>query len=178
MVAIDDSKLADIGETNDSGLYEAQEENFDAVTYAPFPGNAREVISQAHPRGLGIIPLVLMSNPEFKAIKNSRIRGIKGYEYFALQSAEYEADAIVVGAPSPTNHITDQEVRRVKEIVEDKIVLMPGIGAQGGDAKYIISVFGGDNVIANVGRDIMYSPNPAKAASKYQKMLNKIRKSA
>ena len=178
MVAIDDSKLADIGETNDSGLYEAQEERFDAVTYAPFPGNTREVISQAHPRGIGIIPLVLMSNPEFKAIKNSRIRGFKGYEYFALQSAEYEADAIVVGAPSPTNHILDQEVKRVKEIVEDKLVLMPGVGAQGGDAKYIIGVFGEDNVIANVGRAIMYSPNPAKAAEKYQKMLNELRKSA
>ncbi|MBI2671737.1 orotate phosphoribosyltransferase [Candidatus Woesearchaeota archaeon] len=175
MVAIDDSKLVDIGETNDSGLYHAQEEGFDAVTYSGFPGNTREVIEQAHPRGIGVIPLVLMSNKEFEPIKNSRIRGLKGYEYFALHAAEYGADAIVVGAPSPTNHIKDSEVRRVKEIVDDTLVLMPGVGAQGGDAKYIIEVFGRDNVIANVGRAIMYSHNPSGEAAKYKKMLNELR---
>ena len=178
MVAIDDSKLTDIGETNDSGLYHSQTEGFDAVTYAAFPGNTREAVSQAHQRGLGLIPLVLMSNPEFRAIKESRIRGLNGYEYLAFQSAEFEADAVVIGAPSPTNHIKDKEVRRVKEIVGEQLVLMPGVGAQGGDAKYIIDIFGVDNVIANVGRAIMYSHNPRKAAEKYYKMLNELRKTA
>ncbi len=175
MVVIDDSKLVDIGETNDSGLYHAQTEGFDAVTYAPFPGNMREAVAQAHARGLGLIPLVLMSNPEFEAIKNSRIRGLRGFEYFAFQVAEYNADAVVIGAPSPTNHLKNEEVERVKEIVDDKLVLMPGVGAQGGDAKYIIEVFGKDNVIANVGRAIMSKYNPAQAAEKYQKMLNELR---
>jgi orotate phosphoribosyltransferase len=175
MISIDDSKLVDIGETNDSGFYHAQSEGFDAVTYSPFPGNMREAVSQAHTRGLALIPLVLMSNPEFEAIKNSRIRGFKGYEYFALQAAEYNADAIVIGAPSPTNHLKKEEVERVKEIVGDKLVLMPGVGAQGGDAKYILEIFGKDNVIANVGRAIAGKYVSEKAAEKYQKMLNELR---
>lgn len=178
MVALDDSKLVDIGDTNDSGLYHSMMEGFDSVTYAPFPGNTMEAVNQAHSRGLGLIPLVLMSNKQFEPIKNSTIRGLKGYEYFALQAAEYGADAIVVGAPSPDNHISDTEVRRVYQIVGPKLVLMPGVGAQGGDAQYIISIFGAENVIANVGRAIMTAYRPDKAAMKYRDMLNLLRKAA
>ena len=174
MLPIDDSKLADIGETNDSGFYHAQLEGFDAVTYAPFPGNMKEAVTQAHGKGLGLIALVLMSNPEFEVMKNATIRGLKGYEYLAVQVAEYGADAIVIGAPSEKNHIKDEEVRRVKEIVGDRLVLMPGVGAQGGDAQYILNVFG-DNVIANVGRAVLYAHDPAKEAEKYRDMLNTLR---
>ncbi len=175
MLAIEDSKLADIGETNDSGFYHSRMDGFDAVTYCPFPGNTREAVNQARSRDIGIISLVLMSNPEFEVIKNSKICGMRGFEYFAFQSAEYGADAIVVGAPSENNHITDEEVRRVKEIAGEQLVLMPGVGAQGGDAQVIIRIFG-DNAIANVGRAIMYAPNPAKEAEKYRDMLNGLRK--
>jgi len=178
MLAIDDSKLADIGETNDSGFHHAAVEGYDAVTYAPFPGNTREAVGQARAKGLGLIPLVLMSNPEFEPIKNATIRGLKGFEYFAFQSAEYDADAVVVGAPSPTNHIKESEVRRVKEIVGERLVLMPGIGAQGGDAEYIMSVFGGEYVIANVGRAVLGAYRPEKEAMKYRDMLNRLRKTA
>src|SRR3989344_1808519 len=128
MLAIDDSKLADIGDTNDSGLYHSQMEGFDAVTYAPFPGNTQEAVKQAHGRGLGLIALVLMSNKEFEIIKNSTIRGLKGYEYFAMQVAEYDADGMVIGAPSEKNHIKDLEVRRARDITGGKsLVLMPGV---------------------------------------------------
>ena len=174
MLAIDDSKLADIGETNDAGFYHARQEGYDAVTYAPFPGNTKEATAQAHAKGLGLIALVLMSNPEFEVIKNSTMRGLKGFEYFAVQAAEYGCDGIVVGAPSQSNHVKDEEVRRVHEIVGERLVLMPGVGAQGGEAKYILSVFG-DNVIANVGRAILYASDPAKQAEKYRDMLNTLR---
>ncbi len=176
MLAIDDSKLADIGDTNDSGWYHAQQEGFDAVTYAPFPGNTREAVTQAHARGLGLIGLVLMSNPEFEVIKNATIRGMKGYEYFALQMAEYGADGAVIGAPSENNHLTDAEVRRVHAIVPDTcLVLMPGVGAQEGEARYLLDVFG-DRVIANVGRAIMYGHDSSREAAKYKEMLNGLRR--
>lgn len=175
MLAIDDSKLADIGETNDSGFYHAQAEGFDAVTYVPFPGNMREASKQAHDRGLGLIALVLMSNPEYEVIKNSTIRGLRGYEYFAMQVGEYGVDGMVIGAPSEKNHVKDEEVRKAHELAGEKaLVLMPGVGAQGGDAQYILSVFG-DNVIANVGRAVMYAHDPAAAAKKYCDMLNALR---
>ena len=175
LLVIDDAKLVYIGDTNDSGFYNAQREGFDAITYAPFPGNVQEAVKQAHARDLGLITLVLMSNKEFEVIKNSTIRGLKGYEYFALQSAEHGSDAMVIGAPSPDNHITASEVKRVHKITGDKLVLMPGVGAQGGEAEYLIRVFG-DNVIANVGRAIANSYDPAKKAEEYKMMLNRIRR--
>ena len=35
MLSIDDSKIADIGDTNDAGIFHALQEGFDFVTYAP-----------------------------------------------------------------------------------------------------------------------------------------------
>lgn len=175
MLAIADDKLVDIGNTNDSGVYHCWQQKFDAVTYSPFPGNMQEAVAQTHIRGMGLIPLVLMSNPEYKEMKEATFSDGKGYEHFAKQVKKYGADAVVIGAPSPDNHITLPEVKRVRQIIGDKIVLMPGVGAQGGDAGRIISVFG-DNVIANVGRAIMYAADPAKEARTYQRMLNRVRR--
>ncbi|MBI4148124.1 orotidine 5'-phosphate decarboxylase [Candidatus Woesearchaeota archaeon] len=79
---------------------------------------------------------------------------------------------MVIGAPSPANHLKEFEVQRAKAIAGDKLVLMPGVGAQGGEAQSIISTFGWENVIANVGRAIMYAHNPAREAQKYKEMLN------
>ncbi len=179
LLVIDDSKLADIGETNDSGLYHAKMEGFDAVTYAPFPGNAGEAKKQADKHGVGLIQLVLMSNKEFEAMKNADFDGIKGYEYFATQVYQNDIDAMVIGAPSPKNHLKDFEIERVRELTKEAnpLVLMPGVGAQGGDASYITKIFGWENVIANVGRALIYPDdgNIAKAATEYRDMLNKLR---
>ncbi|MBI4152904.1 orotidine-5'-phosphate decarboxylase [Candidatus Woesearchaeota archaeon] len=175
MLAIIDSKMTDIGETNDAALFHAQQEGFDAITFAPFGGNMKEAVMQAHARNLGLIALVLMSNPEFEQIKNATINGMKAYEFFATQVTECDADGMVIGAPSDKNHITKEEVKRVKAITRNKLVLMPGIGAQGGDAEEIIELFG-DNVIANVGRAVIYAQNPAEEARKYKEMLRRLRK--
>ena len=175
LIVIDDSKLADIGSTNDSGLYHAQQEGFDAVTYAPFPGNTEEAVNQAHKRGLALISLVLMSNPEFEARKRLMLDGKMLYEILAEEVKEYGVDGIVIGAPSPANHITEEEVERVRDIVGERFVLVPGIGAQGGQADYLIKTFGSGLAI-NVGRSIMYSDDPVAAAERYRDMFNKLRR--
>ncbi len=174
MVAIIDSKITDIGETNDAALFHAQQEGFDAITFAPFAGNMNEAAAQAHARQLGLIALVLMSNPEFEVIKNATINGMKAYEFFATQVKDSNAEGMVIGAPSSKNHITQDEIRRVREIAGDKIILMPGVGAQGGEAKEIVEIFG-DKTIANVGRAITYAQDPREEARKYKEMLNNIR---
>jgi orotidine-5'-phosphate decarboxylase len=170
MVAIDDSKLADIGESNHAGLAQAAAEGFDAVTYAPFPGNVVDTARSARDLGLGLIVLVLMSNPEFEVIKNARIGGQAAYEFFAQAVAAESDCGLVIGAPSPRNHLTADEVLRVRALTGPRVVLVPGIGAQGGDPAAIVAAYGA-LTIANVGRAITSSKDPSLLAAQYQEQL-------
>jgi orotidine 5'-phosphate decarboxylase subfamily 2 len=170
MVSIDDSKLADIGDTNDAGIYHAKQEGFDAITYAPFPGNTLQAGKQAQAHEVGLIPLVLMSNPEYRLMKTALINGEPLYRFLAHQSAEAKAAGIVIGAPSPGNHITLEEISEVARILPEALVLVPGIGAQGGDIAPILGIFG-QHTIANVGRAIIYAKDPAQEARTYRDMI-------
>jgi orotidine-5'-phosphate decarboxylase len=198
LVSIDDEKLADIGDTNDSGLYHTWNEGYDAVTYSPFPGNVQEAAVQAHKRGLGLIGMCIMSNPEHKREKNKWVevaadeeseynftdlhlmegtQHVRQYVQLAKDAAKYNWDGIVIGAPSKKNHITEDEVRRINRYVGPRMkVLMPGIGTQQGEAQLIVDIFGWKNVIANVGSAVMYAKDPVSEAAKYRDMLNSLRK--
>ncbi|NQU78153.1 orotidine 5'-phosphate decarboxylase [Candidatus Woesearchaeota archaeon] len=208
LVVIDDSKLADIGSTNDAGVYHSAKNGFDAVTYSPFAGNMKEVAEQGKKRGVGIISMCLMSNPEYETIKNhlvditdcrddyivdemcflmpdqtTQFYCIPNYMYLARQAQLTGIDGIVIGAPSKKNHIKEHELEITKRLVDkDMLVLLPGIGAQGGEAEKIWQFYGRNNVIVNVGRSMMlpkgsYSTpkDQADAAKHYQNMLNTMR---
>lgn len=176
MVAIDDSKLSDIGSSNEAGFYQAAQEGFDAVTYSPFAGNVIEATQQAHKHGLGIITLVLMSNPDYKTTKESVIKDaelgeVLFYQHLTKMVASARADAVVIGAPSPTNHLRVEEIQYVSGKLSNQIVLVPGIGAQGGEAALLLSLFG-KRAIINVGRDIIFDSRPAQKALSYRDMFN------
>ena len=175
LLSIDDSKIADIGDTNDSAIYHAAKEGFDYITYAPFPGNIEATCEQSHRHEVGLITLALMSSPEYELIKNAKINGEDAYKVFCQKVSKANGAGVVIGAPSDKNHLQISEIEAAKEILGDKLVLVPGVGAQGGDCKEIIRVFG-DNSMINVGRAIAYSDNPAAEAKKYQEEFNAIRK--
>ncbi len=174
LISIDDSKIADIGATNDAALYHAVQEGFDAITYCPFPGNIAETCEMAKQRNIGLIPLALMSNPEFKLMKSLTIDKLPAYQYYAKESYIHGAAGVVVGAPSPKNHILQEEVDAIKAIIGPLTVLVPGIGAQGGYLAPIVATFG-DQAIVSVGRDIAYHQDPASQARKYQELINSYR---
>lgn len=177
MLAIDDIKLADIGCTNEASFYHTAMEGFDAITYAPFPGNIGEAVKQAHQHELGIIVLTILSNPEYKDIKTAKINNTPLFQYIAEQVAEHRADAVVIGAPNLNNHITLSEITTVANIIpNDTLVLVPGIGTQGGELSALGPIFG-NRIIANVGRTIMYAKNPCDTASSYKQMLNQVNQS-
>lgn len=198
-VVIDDSKLADIGSTNDAGIYYAAK-RADAVTFSPFAGNLEEAVKQAHDRGVGLISMCLMSNPEF-AREKRKLVPVKGDDYhrtdikwigeqtyveqyiqLARDAAEFKADGIVIGAPSGKNHITEGEIEVVKKYVgDDMLVLVPGVGAQGGEIKTLFKYFKPKNLIVNVGRDLMFPDGSkstplqqARAAEKFNRMINEL----
>ena len=79
------------------------------------------------------------------------------------------SDGNVIGA---TEHITSEEISELhKTLGKNRIALIPGVGAQGGNAKKILFHFE-RNSLVNVGRAIIYSENPIIEAQKYRDILN------
>ena len=203
LLVIEDSKLADIGSTNDAGFFYATQ-RADAVTFSPFAGNIEEAAQQAGKRDVGVISMCLMSNPEYEKEKNKLVpvshtaaheyrsedrvfvvdtSYVRQYIYLANQSSRQGLDGIVIGAPSQKNHITKEELHNVFTYSNDEIlVLLPGVGHQGGEAGEIWNYYSPERVIVNVGRSLMFpngsdstSQNHIDAARHYQKMLNELR---
>jgi len=197
LAVIDDSKYADIGDTNDAGIFYAGKRPVEAVTFSPFAGNMEEAVGQAHKKGVGLIPMCLMSNKQYKKEKLKKVdisEEIHDYDALDLISVEdrkdhvhqyiqlahdakkFGADAIVIGAPSEKNHITDYNIKRARANAGDNmLVLLPGVGHQGGEAGKIWQYFSPEHVIVNVARALMFpeeGKGHAETAKFYMQMLN------
>ncbi len=167
MLSIDDTKLADIGDTNAAAIYHAVAEGYDSLTYAPFPGNTQGTAEEAKRQKLGLIMLVLMSNPEYQVMKDISVKGQAFYQFLAQEAVRCDVEGVVIGAPSAGNHITMQELDYLAERLKTQLILVPGIGAQGGDIAPILHRFG-KRTMVNVGRGIIYASDPAKEAKAYR----------
>ena len=174
LISILDQKLGDIGSTNDSGFFWMNKMGFDAVTHSPFAGNIIESINSAHNVGMGLITLTLMSNPDaIYFMKNSIVDGMKGYEFIAKMINEHKGDGIVVGA---TGHVTQDDLQAIRKLAgNNTVMLIPGIGKQQGDLKKVIQ-YGGENILLNVSRGILYSDNIKETAADYKNKFNEVRK--
>jgi orotidine 5'-phosphate decarboxylase subfamily 2 len=179
-ISICDHKLSDIGSTNLEGIINIKKERFDAFTYCPFLGNIEEATQQAHENDLGILSLIIMSNPEAEMFMKSYLikdlendKPIFGYEIIAKKLNKINADGGVVGA---TGHVTPEDLKRIRNNLEyDKVLLVPGVGAQGGDEEKVIK-YGGGNILITVRKSIIYQNNPREKARVYMNRFNKIRK--
>ncbi len=171
LVSILDNKLGDIGSTNKSSFYWAKQAGFDALTFSPFAGNIAEATAEAHKQGLGLIVLTLMTNPDAKYfMREAKIEGKTGYAWIGEQIGKHGADGAVVGS----THTTKEEILEIRKLVgPEKVILIPGIGAQGGDLSGTAGAFG-KNVLVNVGRGVIYAKKPAEEAKKYSEMLNSL----
>ena len=80
---------------------------------------------------------------------------------------------LVAGATFP------EELRRIRQLAgPDMLLLIPGVGAQGGTAEHAIRFGGnafGDNAIVNASRSILYSRDPAEATRALKEELNRHR---
>jgi len=132
-----DAKRADIGSTNDGYVkFVFDFLKADAVTVHPYLGKeAMEPFLKRKDKG--VIVLARTSNPgagEFQDIKN------KSGEPLYLTVAKRVANAwnengnclIVVGATYP------KELTQIRGVVGDIPILIPGIGAQGGDVEITV----------------------------------------
>lgn len=162
-----DAKRADIGSTNEAYVKAIFDDlGFDAVTIHPYLGKeAMEPFLQRADKG--IIVLVKTSNPGAGEFQDLEIDGKPLYQVVAEHVvSDWNKNgncAVVVGATYP------EELKIVRGIVGDMPILIPGIGAQGGDLENTIK--NGLNsqkqgLIISSSRGIIFAPNPREAALK------------
>jgi len=153
-----DAKRGDIGSTAEQYAVEAFERfQADAVTINPYMGKDSVDPYLAWPEK-GVILLCRTSNPGGSDLQFLDVGGEKLYERVArLVAEEWNSTgqcALVVGATFPA------EIARVREIVGDLPLLVPGIGAQGGDIAATVSAgktAAGSGLMINSSRAILYA---------------------
>ncbi len=153
-----DAKRGDIGSTAEQYAIEAFERyRADAVTVNPYMGRDSVDPYLAYP-DKGVILLCRTSNPGGSDLQFLDVGGEKLYERVArLAAGEWNTSGQigpVVGATFPA------EIARVREIVGDLPLLVPGIGAQGGDVEATVKAgrtkqAGG--LMINSSRAILYA---------------------
>jgi orotidine-5'-phosphate decarboxylase len=132
-----DAKRGDIGSTAEQYAREAFERyQADAVTLSPFLGYD-SIEPYMKYDGKGLILLCRTSNLGGSDLQAQRLSsGLTLYEHIAqLAQGEWNHNGqlgLVVGATFPA------EVARVRELAPTLPLLIPGVGAQGGDAQAIV----------------------------------------
>ncbi|MDP3836252.1 MAG: orotidine-5'-phosphate decarboxylase [Hydrogenophaga sp.] len=179
-----DAKRGDIGSTAQQYAIEAFERyGADAVTLSPFMGfDSVQPYLQYH--GKGAFLLCRTSNPGGDDLQNQRLASIEGqpllYEHVArLAQGPWNLNGqlgLVVGATYPA------EIERVRAIAPTLPLLIPGVGAQGGDAVATVKAglrARGDEttgpIIVNSSRAILYASNGTDFAEAARRIALKTR---
>ncbi len=161
-----DAKRGDIGSTAEQYAKEAfVRYGADAVTLSPFMGFDSVEPYLRYP-GKGAILLCRTSNPGGSDLQNRRLADVDGqprvYEHLAhLAQGDWNRNGqlgLVVGATYP------EEIARVRELAPTVPLLIPGVGAQGGDARATVQAgYRADAsgitglVIVNSSRAVLYA---------------------
>ncbi len=161
-----DGKRGDIGATARQYAREAFERfNVDAVTLSPYMGfDSIEPYFEYPDRGT--ILLVRTSNPGGSDLQSLNVlvdgRTVPLYQHVARLVAEkwnvHGQCALVVGATYPA------EISAVRRIVGEMPLLVPGIGAQGGDIQATVmagKTTAGTGMMINSSRAILYAGEKA-----------------
>ncbi|ENO83937.1 orotidine-5'-phosphate decarboxylase [Thauera linaloolentis] len=153
-----DAKRGDIGSTAEQYAVEAFERfKADAITVNPYMGRDSVDPYLTYP-DKGVILLCRTSNPGGSDLQFLEVGGIKLYEHVArLVAQDWNASGncgLVVGATFPA------EIARVRELTGDMPLLVPGIGAQGGDIAATVAAgrtADGCGLMINSSRAILYA---------------------
>ena len=178
-----DAKRGDIGATAEQYAIEAFERfRADAVTVNPYMGRDSVEPYLAYP-DKGVILLCRTSNAGGSDLQFLDVGGEKLYERVARLAAEQWNTTgqigLVVGATFPA------EIARVREIVGDMPLLVPGIGAQGGDIEATVNagktakttglMINSSRAILYAGKDENYADAARRVAQETRDSINRYR---
>lgn len=156
VVLLLDAKRGDIGSTAEFYAEEAfGRYRADAVTYSPYLGTDTALPLLA--RG-GVVALCHTSNPGSSDLQDLDVGGRPLYQHVAELVAttwsRHGDCALVVGATWP------EQLAAVRSLVGDLPILLPGIGAQGGDIAAAVAAGvddAGTGLLASSSREILYA---------------------
>lgn len=141
----------------------------DATTVNPYLGHD-SVEPFIEYRDKGVFILCLTSNIGFKDFQMSGT-GEPLYKSVVVHAKEWNHwgnCGLVVGATKP------EQLKEIHEMVPDMPLLIPGIGAQGGDLEASVK-FGGKRAILNASRSVLYAAKPQEETQKLRDGINKFR---
>ncbi|MGD9946730.1 MAG: orotidine-5'-phosphate decarboxylase [Burkholderiaceae bacterium] len=167
-----DAKRGDIGATAEQYAREAFERyGADAVTVNPYMGfDSIEPYLGRQDRGVFL--LCRTSNPGGSDLQALQVDGERLFERVArLAAGPWNRNGqlgLVVGATFPA------ELARVRELVGDMPLLVPGIGAQGGDIEASVRA-GGRAMVVNSSRAILYASSGSDFAAAAERAARQTR---
>lgn len=173
IVTICDCKRGDTGNTNESyakSLFDWF--GFDAVTLNPYMG--RESLKPFLKRSDKIcIILCRTSNPDAPEIQDLIVEGKPLWRHIAEKVVskwnENGNCMLVVGATYP------EELKEIRKLAGSMTFLVPGIGAQGGEAEEVMRSGlnrEGKGLIINSSRGIIFAENPREEAKRLRDLIN------
>lgn len=179
---IADAKRGDIGNTSTQyakAFFEKM--NFDSITVAPYMGHDSVQPFLAFKDKWTII-LGLTSNPGSADFQMLDVAGQSLFEKVLETTKSYgdiNNTMYVVGA-TQTNYL-----QKVRAIIPDHFLLIPGVGAQGGDLKEVMETAQNEDVgiLINVSRAVIYASQgedfaekAGEAAKAYQEAMQELLK--
>ena len=172
---IGDAKRGDIGATSRAyakALFDGY--GFDAITVSPYLGGD-SLMPFLEYREKGVFVLCRTSNPGSADLQRLSISGTPLFEMVAERSRgwnDYGNIGLVVGATYP------DDLARVRRICPDMPILIPGVGAQGGDLAAAVTCgvdANGEKAIINSSRSIIYASSGADFAEAARRAAIELR---
>ena len=175
MFVIADAKRGDIGNTSANyarAFFETLKA--DAITVAPYMG-----VDSVEPflgfEGKWVILLALTSNKGSKDFQYLSADGKELYKNVLLKSKEWaDSDKMmyVVGATHP------EELGEIRKMMPESFLLVPGVGAQGGDLQAVAKYGLNDQIglLVNSSRGIIYASNGEDFAERAAEEAEKLQK--
>jgi orotidine-5'-phosphate decarboxylase len=176
IMTICDAKRGDIGSTNHgyvTSIFDVMQ--FDAATLHPYLGH--EALKPFLERKeKACIVLCRTSNPGAGEFQDLEFGGRPLWELVAERVSQQwntnENCMLVVGATYPS------EMQQIRKIAPTMPFLVPGVGAQGGDAAAVVRAgldANGGGLLISSSRGVMYAPSPADAARELRDEINAAR---
>ncbi|MEM4494412.1 MAG: orotidine-5'-phosphate decarboxylase [Candidatus Caldarchaeum sp.] len=173
LVSIYDCKMCDIENTVKAGIKLVSEMGYDFITFNPIMGTLSKAVKHGEANNVGIIVLLHPSNPESsKYFRATLADDRKVYQKILEEVVENGAEGVVVGLHP---ELGEAEIRAVRDAIgAEKMILFPGVGAQGGDLITAVKA-GGSTILVNIGRAIIYSANPRQTVANIYNRIQEIR---